>query len=73
MCIIGEVVSLCRLTEDRGENDLTGELSKRGTDFSGDVVFWGDKICSDCTMKNKEILDFSYELYDVFTLQSLII
>ena len=44
--MMGEVVNLCRLTEDRGEKDLAGESSKLGTAFRGDAVFCGDKICS---------------------------
>ena len=44
--MMGEVVNLCRLTEDKGEKDLAGESSKLGTAFRGEAVFCGDKICS---------------------------
>jgi len=44
--MMGDVVSLCRLTEDKGENDFTGDSPKLGNGFSGDAVFCGDKICS---------------------------
>ena len=44
--MMGEVVSLWRLTDDKGENDLTGDSPKLGSDFRGEAVFCGDKICS---------------------------
>ena len=48
--MMGEVVSLWRLTDDKGENDLTGDSPKLGSDFRGDAVFCGDKICSAYTI-----------------------